>query len=125
MSSLVSGADVMSSVVFTPDVPPVFMLDSQRLMGLLPPMPGTYDNRWVVFPQNFPSGTFLRSRQTGQVLISQITDSVDDDLAHLFSGWQQAGIKFSMWKPTDAKVPAPLTVLLPSRMGFGIERLCS
>ena len=50
MSSLVSGADVMSSVVFTPDAPPVFMLDSQRLMGPLPPMPGTYDNRWVVFP---------------------------------------------------------------------------
>ena len=44
------------------DNPPAFLLDSRRLRGEKAPAPGVYDNRWMVFPQDFPSAKFLQAR---------------------------------------------------------------
>ena len=41
--------------------PPAFLLDSDRMKAPAPD-PGRFDNRWLVFPQDFPSAAFLRSR---------------------------------------------------------------
>ena len=48
---------------FTHNTPPAFLLDSNRLTAPRPG-PGAYDNRWMVFPQDFPSGTLLQARSS-------------------------------------------------------------
>jgi hypothetical protein len=69
--------------------PPAFLIDSDRLKGALPPMPGMYDNRWVVWPQDFPSSTFLRSKGIERVMVIQSGTQVQDDLAHVLTRWQK------------------------------------
>ena len=57
----------------------------------VPPGPGTFDNRWVVFPQDFPSAAFLRSRGVAEVLLIQAGAQPQEDLAHVLLRWQQGG----------------------------------
>ena len=69
---------------------PVFLLDSRRLEGA--PAPGRYDNRWIVFPQDFPSGGRLLAGGIRECLILASPQRVQDDLSHVLKRWQDAGI---------------------------------
>ena len=44
----------MRSLVLPADAPPAFLLDARRLEPSTAAAPGKFDNRWVVFPQDFP-----------------------------------------------------------------------
>lgn len=93
IARLMAGADVLQSVALPDDAPPAFLLDSERLKGALPPSPGQFDNRWVVFPQDFPSAIFLRSQGIGRVLLIQRNrPTADDDLAQVLLLWQHNGL---------------------------------
>ncbi len=118
ISRLVSGVDILQGLQFDPTAPPAFLLDSNRVKGLLPPTPGTFDNRWVVFPQDFPSATFLGSQQIRQVLLIQNGTQLDDDLAHVLVTWQKAGINLVNKDIANVGMPTPLTARLPS--GFSL-----
>src|SRR5260370_40120865 len=61
VSQLVSGTDVLRELNLDPAAPPAFLLDSRR-MAVQAPAPGQFDNRWVVFPQDFPAAGFLRAQ---------------------------------------------------------------
>ena len=67
----------------------------------VPPSPGKFDNRWVVFPQDFPSATFLRSRGVADVLLIHSGKSVQEDLAHVLLRWQQGGLRMMQASPSD------------------------
>jgi hypothetical protein len=66
---LAKGALVLQTTTLAPDAPPAFLLDSNRMQPGVPPSPGKFDNRWVVFPQDFPSATLLRARGVAEVLL--------------------------------------------------------
>ncbi len=72
-------------------VSPAFLLDSQRLDGS--PAPGRYDNRWIVFPQDFPSGGRLLASGIRDCFILAAPQRVQDDLSHVLKRWQDAGIE--------------------------------
>ena len=74
------------------DNPPAFLLDSRRLRGERGPAPGMYDNRWMVFPQDFPSARFLSSRGITQAVVIQGTVFPAEDLTHVLLRWKEAGI---------------------------------
>lgn len=103
-----------SSIGFSPDAPPAFLLDANRLSPSQPSGPGKYDNRWMVFPQDFPSATFLKSRQILRVLVLQRPPEPASDLAHVLLRWQEAGLELLWTDPAAGHAPETLRVQKPS-----------
>jgi hypothetical protein len=100
----------------SPQAPPAFLLDSVRLSGARPVKKGMFDNRWMVFPQDFPSATFLLAHGVRQALLVQ-KDRMEprDDLAHCLLRWQDGGIKVLSKKLDDSSLPSEITVQRPSK----------
>jgi hypothetical protein len=74
------------------NAPPAFLLDSNRMSGYS--SPGRFDNRWMVFPQDFPSANFLLSKGYQQaVVVLNSSGPVAEDLAHVLLRWQEAGVQ--------------------------------
>jgi hypothetical protein len=99
-----------------PGAPPAFLLDAQRGTAASR-MPGRFDNRWIVFPQDFPSATFLLSQGIRRaVLLQQASRSgqPQPDLAHVLRRWQEAGLEICLQVPSSEEPPRPLTVQRPS-----------
>jgi hypothetical protein len=73
-----------------------------------------FDNRWVVLPQDFPSGTFLKANGIDRVLLLHDRDGQPrEDLAHVLLRWQEAGVAIAAARPGGAA--AELRVARPSR----------
>jgi hypothetical protein len=89
-TALFEGADILATYSIRPDAPPVFMLDSNRMNGA-GKLPGTYDNRWCVFPQDMPSAAFLKNAGIRKVIVR--SDSIQNDLSHILLRYQQEGIE--------------------------------
>jgi hypothetical protein len=91
LKRLRDAADELQGLAIPPDAPPVFLLDSKRLDPSTPPGPGKFDNRWMVFPQDFPSANFLLSRNLRRVVLLLQEDRLqgrpDFDLAHVLLRW--------------------------------------
>jgi hypothetical protein len=87
---------------------PAFLLDSRRMMGAAGA--GRYDNRWVTFPQDFPSGGRLRMAGVVNCYLILEGSRVADDLAHVLKRWQEAGIE--MFEATE-RFATPLTIKPP------------
>ena len=107
----------LQTLSFAMDAPPAFLLDSHRLEGTTRPVsPGMFDNRWMVFPQDFPSANFLLAHGIQKALLVQ-KDRLEplDDLAHTLLRWQEGGITILSKKLDDTAEPAPITVKRPSK----------
>lgn len=113
--ALASHAETLRRLVIAPDALPVFLLDSRRRHNTVgAATPGWYDNRWVALPQDFPSGTLLRSRGiTDVTLLLRDESGPSEDLAHVLLRWQQGGLRIMAASPADT-APRPLTVTRPS-----------
>ena len=70
---------------------PAFLLDSRRNSGV--PTPGKYDNRWLTFPQDFPSAGRLQVAGIKRCYLLADPPGVAEDLAHVLRRWQEAGIE--------------------------------
>lgn len=103
--------------------PPVFLLDRRRLKGEKDPEPGKYDNRWMVFPQDFPSARFLRERGIRRAVIIQTDDAPQDDLGHVLLRWQEGGIEILLQEPGRFAEPRPIQVKRPRRFRWMWYRL--
>lgn len=104
------------------DAPPAFMLDSRRhgLAGA----PGAFDNRWQIFPQDFPSAKFLLGKGIQSALLIQhgrITPATD--LAHVLRRWQESGISILAKDLADAAPSAAITVQEPEQYRSIWQRL--
>lgn len=96
------------------DAPPAFLLDSHRC-GPREPGPGTFDNRWVVFPQDFPSGGFLMRHHVRRIVLVEVSRAKwQDDLCHVLRRWQEAGVQIERFALGDDKKPRPVDVPRPS-----------
>jgi hypothetical protein len=85
------------------------MIDSGRLAPGATRPPGAFDNRWVVFPQDFPSGSLLASRRIERALVVR-ADAADpaDDLRRVLAGWKRAGIAIEILDTRAAAAPRAL-----------------
>ena len=92
--ALFGGAHDIERRQLSPNAPPAFLLDSRRNEPEAAPMPGVYDNRWVVLPQDFPSGALLASRGIRfATVLRRGGVAVRSDLAHVLRRWQEHGIR--------------------------------
>jgi hypothetical protein len=110
---LCAGAEDLLKLNIPADAPPAFVLDSRRMKPALAPVAGTFDNRWVVFPQDFPSAGFLNAHGIRSILLIQDTRE-KEDLAHVLFRWQQGGIEIKVSTPATLPETLPLTVRKPS-----------
>jgi hypothetical protein len=102
--------------------PPAFLIDSKRLTGENAPMPGVYDNRWMVFPQDFPSAAFLTGRGIRRVIVIQSEPKPKDDLAHVLLRWQQSGIQLFLQDITQQNELEAIEVQSPSKFRWVMYR---
>lgn len=115
MQMLGKAALVLRETHLPADGPPAFFLDADRMPSRAAPSPGRFDNRWLTFPQDFPSANFLLSRGLKRALLVQNTSRPQDDLAHVLLRWQQAGIEILAKNWSSADKPEPITVPRPSQ----------
>ena len=120
MSSLVReiciGTAFLQKLTFASDAPPVFILDALRLRGTNPIRDDMFDNRWMVFPQDFPSARFLTEKRMKRVTLVQTEKAHPlEDLSHVLLRWQEAGIEIFARASGDTNAPSRITVSKPSR----------
>lgn len=120
MSSLVSeicsGTLRLQRLALAPNAPPAFFLDSQRLDGTAPVKEDMFDNRWRIFPQDFPSARFLADQKIARVILIQKEKTQPlEDLSHVLLRWQEAGIEILVKKHGDEEPPSRIEVSRPSR----------
>lgn len=117
IASFAAATPQVGRLVLPPEAPPVFMLDAMRIKGHYAALPGRFDNRWIVFPQDFPSGRFLMQHgiERALLVVNDQLNVVQDDLAHVLLRWQEQGI--TIWKKSilNHDRPTKLTVHRPSR----------
>jgi len=118
--ALRGSAGVMREARLDGSSPPVFLLDSRRMRGQ--PRPMAYDNRWMTFPQDFPSGAaLLRGGVREMVLVLDEVGKPVDDLRHVLVRWQEAGIAMSSVDPYARETRRdPTTITKP----FGLRLMC-
>jgi hypothetical protein len=116
VEGLRAGAPWLQTLPLPAEAPPAFLLDARRQGGVVVPAPGQFDNRWEVFPQDFPSADFLKSRGIGTVLLVQRgRQEPREDLTHVLLRWQEAGLGILSREVTEAGPAAGLRVARPSR----------
>ena len=115
--ALCAGAKSLLQSRLGADAPPAFLLDSRRMTGAAFVVDGAFDNRWMVFPQDFPSGLFLRSHGINKVVLVQDTFQKEqqEDLAHVLLRWQEEGIAIGSKSARSGDAPAPMMVRRPFR----------
>lgn len=114
---LATYASEVINAPISPGAPPVFILDSQRLPLAKPPSPGTFDNRWIVLPQDFPSARHLMQQRIVRAVLVRSHDALADDLRHVLRRWQEAGIRIELLIPAPSsspQQPKPYDVPRPS-----------
>jgi len=113
MLALAKGGLLLKTISLSPAAPAAFLLDANRMQPPVPPSPGKFDNRWVVFPQDFPSAARLRARGVSEVLVIHAGKSVQEDLAHVLLRWHQGGLRLLQASPSGSST-SELTVARPS-----------
>lgn len=112
--ALFAAAGELAGMNIPERAPPAFLIDSERLQGGSAVQPGRFDNRWMVFPQDFPSANVLLGERIQQVLVVRNGPiSVPDDLAHVLVRWQEGGIELLGQDAQSAGPPQPLQVSRP------------
>lgn len=122
LDCLLDSADALAACTLHADAPPAFLLDSRR-KGVVKPPPGSFDNRWMVFPQDFPSAAALASLGINRALL--ITDHdgpIDEDLAHVLHRWQLAGIAIARLSVHGDR-PSQVTVSKPRGYGLWFQAM--
>lgn len=116
VGALQAEAQVLADLPIAPHAPPVFLLDSNRSAGGATVSPGRFDNRWAVFPQDFPSASFLMSRGVRAVVLGQrFVGGPQRDLAHVLLRWQEAGLEILGADVQSGLAPDPIRVSRPGQ----------
>ena len=71
VAEVCGGSKFMRELALPDDAPPAFILDSTRLVGNRDVSEDRFDNRWIIFPQDFPSARFLASRGIVRAVVLQ------------------------------------------------------
>jgi len=121
--ALVDGAAVLKELNIDPKAPPAFLLDSRRMRGVIPPAPERFDNRWIIFPQDMPSGNFLQAQGIRQVVVLQDEGMIaQNDLEQALSRWKKSGLTIVAKNPSGTEPERPMVLRRPS-LFFGAAAL--
>jgi hypothetical protein len=113
--ALCNGAGALKALRLPPNAPPAFLLDSMRVTGHRPADQELFDNRWKVFPQDFPSAKFLREQGIRRVvLLRERAGQPQEDLAHVMLRWEEGGLEILATGTTET-TPTAIRVEKPSR----------
>lgn len=111
--ALWAGAERLTRRAIGLDAAPAFLLDSRRGGSPGDPRPGSYDNRWIALPQDFPSGALLASRGIrGATVVQRGSLTIPSDLAHVLRRWQDHRLQIRVvdlatGQAVDVVVPKP------------------
>lgn len=121
-SGLVEGAAQLQAMRIPRDAPPAFIIDSRRVDGT--PAPTIYDNRWMVFPQDFPSARALRAAGLESVIVIRTDASaMKPDLRWVLRHWKREGVSVHQVDPiTGAGRSLDLDTSLLAVFGDHISR---
>jgi len=122
-------AEIIREARLDASAPPAFLLDAKRN----PFKPNTitdagkFDNRWMVFPQDFPSAGFLGRHGIERVVLhKEGAPEPAEDLAHVLLRWQEAGVPV-YFSQAGSRPDAPplklLTVTKPWEYRSWVRRL--
>ncbi len=121
MLALQHAAGQVERASIADDAPPAFMLDGRRCDPSVRPGAGWFDNRWVVFPQDFPSGRLLRSRGLERaLLVREQGRRLGDDLREVLARWDKDGVELFEVEVGGVE-PVPLKV----RAAWGLRPLAA
>jgi hypothetical protein len=97
------------------DAPPIFLLDANRRRAMGPTRPGSFDNRSICFPTDFPSANLLLGcGMTRVILVRRDNDKPESDLAHTLRQWQDAGLPIELKRLDQPAPPHVIDVPKPS-----------
>ena len=114
ISAILAGNAYLADLSLTADAPPVFLLDANRMRPARLLAPGAFDNRWQVFPQDFPSAAFLAENGFIRVvLLTRNELNPAEDLSHVLRRWQDAGIGIELKDVANGGAPMPIRVDRP------------
>jgi hypothetical protein len=117
-------APQLNSLGIKSDAPPVFLLDARRAIGSAPLVPGTFDNRSISLPTDFPSAAFLIGRDIRKVLLVQQSQTAPlEDLTHTLLRYQRAGIEICSQTLIDPQPMQRIKVARPSLFRSTLYRL--
>lgn len=115
LNALHAVGESLATLRLPAEAPPVFLLDENRFAGGSFADPGRFDNRWWVFPQDFPSANLLLSRGIRSAVLGQDRAAGPQrDLAHVLLRWQEAGIQILTCDVNGQAQPTPLQVQRPN-----------
>ena len=97
LGALRKGAGPLATLSLPDDAPPAFLIDSRRLDGL--PAPTMYDNRWMIFPQDFPSGRALAASGISRVVVIRGAEPLRSDLRAVLRLFRREGIEVEALDP--------------------------
>ena len=118
VAALRDGARHLNALTLPPDAPPAFLLDARRRVGdgTGAVRPGSFDNRSVSLPTDFPSANLLLSAGVRRVLlVLRGGDGPQPDLSHTLRRWQDAGLEILALRVDLPDAPRPITVPRPPR----------
>jgi hypothetical protein len=99
------------------DAPPAFILDALRLKGTRAFRVGLLDNRWTIYPQDFPSASFLVERGIRRVLLIQPDEGQPQaDLRDILFRWQGAGVEILSKINRTTAEGTRIVIAAPSRL---------
>ena len=105
----------LSAIALEPTSAPAFLLDSNRLAPGRTIRETDYDNRWLVFPQDFPSAKKLAHAGINCVQVIQGSASAPaEDLTHVLARWQEAGIQINVSDMAGSPDPKPIKIQPPA-----------
>ena len=114
VTQLALATDELQRIAIPDLAPPVFLLDSGRKGQRSSPPPGTFDNRWMVLPQDFPSGNMLRAQGVKTAIVLSNGMTLEEDLRHVLCRWQEAEIKIQVDDVNTQAGPADYTLTEPN-----------
>ncbi|MEY2794984.1 MAG: hypothetical protein RIR10_700 [Planctomycetota bacterium] len=101
ITALHDGADFLQTLAISDDAPPAFLLDSNRHVGVA--APSMFDNRWMVFPQDFPSARALMSAGVERVLVIRREGAPRVDLLSVLRLWKREGLASARFDPASGE----------------------
>jgi hypothetical protein len=111
-----SGTGLLQTLALDAEAQPVFILDANRLQGTNPIRENMFDNRWMVFPQDFPSARFLAQKGIKRALVVQRRKGQPfEDLSHVLLRWQEGGIEILTVSVQDEGEVSRTMITRPSR----------
>ncbi len=119
LNAMVTATDSLRQSALGPDAPPAFMIDANRIVPQ--PVEGRFDNRWIVFPQDFPSAIFFRSQGIEQVILLQRgIQQMQEDLFQVLLLWNKGGLRLLKKDPFQSEAPQSIDMSLPTRIRMGM-----